>query len=100
MTKTTKNTKVKVECNRCHKKFKLKLEIEKLEDGIEKIYFSCPKCKKVYPCYYTDEPLREMMEKQRECFKNGNVEEYKEIKERVSKYMDELKEKMDESTKG
>jgi hypothetical protein len=35
-------------CDECGKKFKIKLEIMKLENGGEKHFFSCPHCERGY----------------------------------------------------
>ncbi|MEK4273115.1 hypothetical protein [Paenibacillus sp. FSL R7-0026] len=38
------------------------LEIEQMNDGVEKTYFDCPHCKKRYVAYYTDPEIRKLQD--------------------------------------
>ena len=55
---------MKVTCNEsCHKTFTLtKFLTQKLDGGIEKVYFVCPHCQHEYVAYYTDAEIRGLQE--------------------------------------
>ena len=55
---------MKVTCNEsCHKTFTLtKFLTQKLDGGVEKVYFVCPHCLHEYVAYYTDAEIRELQE--------------------------------------
>lgn len=65
----------KVVCDKCNKKFEIKLKTRNLPLGIEEVYFICPHCKEKYVSYYTDESIREKQKKI-----NGMYEEYRKAK--------------------
>ncbi|MEO2212105.1 hypothetical protein ABGV40_14780 [Paenibacillus amylolyticus] len=51
-------------CNEgCNQEFTVSsLEIEKMNDGVEKTYFDCPHCKHRYVAYYTDPEIRKLQD--------------------------------------
>ena len=55
---------MKVTCNEsCNKTFALtKFLTQKLDGGIEKVYFVCPHCQHEYVAYYTDAEIRGLQE--------------------------------------
>lgn len=53
----------KVLCDRCNKKFKIKVKKEKLAGGVEKTFFICPRCKTEFIVHYTDTNIRAKMER-------------------------------------
>lgn len=53
----------KVVCDKCNKKFDIKVKTRKLPLGIVETYFTCPHCKEKYISYYTDENIREKQKK-------------------------------------
>lgn len=56
---------MKVTCNEsCNKTFALtKFLTQKLDGGIEKVYFVCPHCLHQYVAYYTNAEIRNLQEK-------------------------------------
>lgn len=53
----------KVYCDKCDKRFKIKVRKQKLKNGVERIYFACPRCKEEYTSHYTNEKIRNMQHK-------------------------------------
>lgn len=53
----------KVVCDKCSKKFEIKVKTRKLPLGVEEVYFTCPHCKEKYVSYYTDPEIREKQKK-------------------------------------
>lgn len=74
----------KVYCDECKYEFYITLRKEKLKDRIERIYFICPKCKKEYTAYYTNDVIKANQVKIRRL-KEENEEEIKKIFEKVNK---------------
>ncbi|NYB73866.1 hypothetical protein HZF24_06900 [Sedimentibacter hydroxybenzoicus DSM 7310] len=64
--------------NGCNQEFNLeKLEIEQLDDGIEKTYFKCPNCGKEFIAFYTDEAIRNKQKKIRKLKDANKIERLK-----------------------
>lgn len=46
-------------CDDCKKEFVVtEIQTTRIEDSIEKNYFSCPQCHTEYPSYYTNQAIR------------------------------------------
>lgn len=46
-------------CDDCKKEFEVtEIQTTRIEDSIEKNYFTCPHCDKEYPSYYTNGTIR------------------------------------------
>lgn len=93
----------KVACDKCSKKFQIKVKTRKLPLGIEEIYFICPHCKEKYIGYYTNLEIRK---KQKEI--NKMWEEYRKLREpdiiddmmlKITKFKAEIKADMEELKK-
>lgn len=93
-----------VVCDNCNKGFKIKVRTQKIKDGVERVYFTCPKCKTEYTFYYTNDKVKELqgqikalqMEYNSLRGKNtskgyGMLQEITKIKNKVGKEMDLLK---------
>lgn len=52
----------KVYCDRCNKKFKIKVRTEEIKDDIKRVYFACPRCKVEYTSYYIDDSIKAKQE--------------------------------------
>ena len=62
----------------CKKEFNIdRLEVEKLDNDIEKIYFICPHCGKEYISFYTDRHIRKKQELIRGLKSKSAIEEMK-----------------------
>lgn len=90
----------KVICDKCNKKFELKLKTRKLPLNIIETYFTCPHCKEKYVSYYTDESIREKQKKI-----NKMWEEYRQLREpdaiadmaiKIMEFKAEIKKDMEE----
>ncbi len=55
----------KVVCDNCNKEFKIKLKTQKVKDDVERVYFTCPKCKTEYECYYTNDKVKSLQRRLR-----------------------------------
>lgn len=55
-----------IHCDECTKEFELKLRTRKLKDSIEEVFFRCPKCKKKYIAFYTNDEVKKLQTEIRE----------------------------------
>ncbi len=77
----------------CGKEFRItKLELDKLNRGIEKTYFRCPHCNKEYVAFYTDRNIRRKQAKIRTL---TDLEAISKLKQEIGRDMDELKTKVE-----
>lgn len=55
-------------CNKScgHRFYVQRFKLDKLDNKVEKTYFTCPNCGREYVCFYTDEPIRKLQAKMRE----------------------------------
>ncbi len=75
----------------CGKEFRVtKLELDKLNGGIEKTYFCCPRCNKEYIAFYTDRNIRRKQAKIRTL---TDLEAISKLKQEIGRDMDKLKAK-------
>ena len=94
----------KVYCDRCNKKFKIKVRTEEIKDDVKRVYFICPKCKKEYTAYYTNNKIKDLQEQIRNLrgeynklrgknFKDGykKLQEITKLQNKIEKEMDILK---------
>lgn len=94
----------KVFCDECNREFKIKIRTQKIRDDIERVYFTCPKCKKEYTAYYTNDKIKDLQEQIRNLrgaynklrgrnFKNGykKLQEITKLQNKIEKEMDILK---------
>ncbi len=80
--------------NGCNKEFNLdKLDIEYLDDGIEKTYFKCPNCSKEFIAFYTDETIRN---KQKKIRKLKDVNKIERLKKHIAIDVNALRERMED----
>ena len=84
---------MKVICTKgCNKVFENpEFKEEKLEYDVREIYFRCPHCGKKYTCFYTDREIRKLQALQR---KTGDINEFNNLKEKVTERMNKLKDRM------
>jgi hypothetical protein len=96
----------KVVCDKCNKKFELKLKTRKLPLGIEENYFICLHCNTKYVSFYTDESIREKQKKINKMWKDYRqlrdpaaiadmAINITELKAEIKADMEELKKKME-----
>lgn len=101
MKKKKKQQPLKVSCDNCKKEFKLKFQIKKIKDDIERVYFVCPKCKKEYTCYYTNDLIKDKQNQLRELSKLENLEHTEKkrttLKRELSMLIELLKAEMEEN---
>lgn len=62
----------KVKCDDCGKEFKISLRIDRLDNGIEKNFFTCPKCGTEYLVMYTSEESRAVQKRIEQITKDMN----------------------------
>ena len=76
----------------CNQEFNLeKLEVAKLDNEVEKTYFTCPHCGKEYVAFYTDPTIRRKQEKIRRLYSPYKIEKLKnEIAEDMKKIRSEI----------
>ncbi len=69
-------------CNKsCGHKFYVQyFKKDKLQNGIEKTYFTCPNCSREYVCFYTDDNTRKLQAKLRELHREIKWFEKDELK--------------------
>ena len=79
-----------VECNWCKVQFDIELQVKSLPGGVEKVYFTCPKCEAEYVAYYTDPGIRAKQEKVRKLRKRLQVMETE-----VGQDMDKLRRRIE-----
>ena len=77
----------------CGKEFRItKLELDKLNGGIEKTYFRCPHCNKEYVAFYTDRDIRRKQVKIRTL---TDLEAINKLKQEIGIDMNKLKAKVE-----
>lgn len=90
----------KVVCDKCNKKFEIKLKTRKLPLGVEEVYFICSHCKEKYISYYTDESIREKQKKINEMWtkyrKLRNPVEIANMALEIGNFKKEIKTDMEE----
>lgn len=76
----------------CGRVFHLeKFELAKLDNEVEKTYFTCPHCGKEYVAFYTDPTIRKKQEKIRKLYSPYKIEKLKnEIAEDMKKLRSEI----------
>jgi transcription initiation factor IIE alpha subunit len=80
--------------NGCNKEFILdKLEVEYLDNEVEKSYFICPNCGKEFVAFYTDKAIRK---KQNKVKKIKDVNKFNILKKSIAIDMKVLKEKIEQ----
>ncbi|MBJ6362114.1 hypothetical protein ACFOQM_12510 [Paenibacillus sp. GCM10012307] len=86
MSQSPSNTNV-VSCNAgCNKDFSIKqLNTSRMEDSIDRVWFSCGHCEAEYTAYYTNPEIRDLQKK---------ISYYVSRKKDVSHLQKELSEKM------
>lgn len=52
----------KVYCDKCHKKFEIKLKTQVIKDDVKRVYFACPRCKTEYTSYYINDSIKAKQE--------------------------------------
>lgn len=94
----------KVHCDNCNKRFRIRLKAQKIKNDVERVYFTCPKCKTEYECYYTNDKIKSL-QKQIQALRNeynknkgknyrNNYETLRQMtiaKNKIGKEMDLLK---------
>lgn len=79
----------KIECNNCHKQFKIrKLKTKWIDDNVQRTYFICPYCKQEYTSFYTDKRVRKNIKKIEKL-----QSEMESITEQNKEIMQELRQK-------
>jgi len=99
-------------CDECKKEFIMNIETEELGDSVERIYFRCTHCNKEYTSYYTDTLIRIKQNKIKNIqdkynkvrgkdIKQANkfIKQYEKLKKEIGKDMDNLRKKIEASTK-
>lgn len=77
----------------CNQEFNLdKLEIEYMDDSIEKTYFKCPNCGKEFVAFYIDEAIRR---KQNKIRKLKDVNKVDRIRKQIAIDMKVLRERVE-----
>lgn len=87
-----------VSCCSCKTPFHItKIHTEDMGEGIEKVFITCPICRRKFIGYYTDESIRGLQKKIRKAapkLRNENYDQ-KDLKKRVAKLQKQMKSEMD-----
>ena len=70
----------KVYCDKCNKKFKIKIKTQKIKDDIERVYFACPKCKTEHECYYSNNKIKSLQKQLQALQKEYNKDRGKKYR--------------------
>ena len=71
-----------VYCDKCRGRFKLKPKVEKVENDIERVHFTCKHCKHDYTAYYTNSIVKG---KQTVLRKTTDIKRRKKIENDIQK---------------
>lgn len=52
-----------VTCSQCKKGFEIKISLKTVKEGVEEVSFHCPKCRKKYIAFYTNDEVK-MLQKE------------------------------------
>ena len=82
-------------CNKScgHKFYVQHFKKDKLQQTIEKTYFSCPNCGREYVCFYTDDYIRNRQSRIRDVFRQMKWASSNEL-ERLKQEESDLKEEI------
>ncbi len=81
--------------NGCEKEFTLeKVEVDKLDNEIEKNYFRCPYCNTEYVAFYTNKEIRK---KQKFVRSAAGLKKFEKVKKEIERDMEKLKKKVEAS---
>ncbi|MSS43784.1 hypothetical protein FYJ27_08590 [Anaerosalibacter bizertensis] len=81
-----------VYCDECGGRFKLRPQVEKIKDDIERVHFVCKHCKHDYTAYYTNNYIKQ---KQKEIREVGmrDIKKRMEIEKEIKAEMNNLRRK-------
>ncbi|QUH20655.1 hypothetical protein [Alkaliphilus sp. B6464] len=88
-------------CDRCTKEFIIEIQVQKLENNIEKFYFTCPHCDTQYTSYYSSILIKRKQEKMRILQDKYNNIRSRDIKQaqKLIKQIEKLKKEIDKDIK-
>ena len=75
-----------IDCDECSKKFVLDIKTEKLENCVERIYFTCSHCGREYTSHYLNALIKKKQEKIKQIQQKYNNVRGKDIKQASSFY--------------
>lgn len=80
---------MEIQCDSCHKTFKVKkLKTKWIDNNVQRTYFTCPYCNKEYTSFYKDKRIRKNIKEIEKMQKR-----YDEIVKENKEIMQQLKEK-------
>ena len=80
-----------VNCDDCKNDFELKLQVEQVNDTLEKVFFECPLCRRIYITQYTNDSIKKKQSRLRKIqsdyqeFRGKNLKKSNIIIQKVSK---------------
>jgi hypothetical protein len=90
-----------VTCDDCKKEFVIiEIQTTRINEGIEKNYFSCPHCHTEYPSYYTNQTIRmELADIKmflRKFHSAQSLKKKEKIHKKITALQDRIKKEMEE----
>lgn len=91
---------VKATCDQCSKEFTVKVKLKKLRNHVEKTYFTCPQCEKVYTAFYTNISIRKQQAEVRKLYRKlqtlnaESLDKYEELLKVIENMQAEIKDGM------
>ena len=92
-----------VSCDECKNDFELKLQVEQVSDSLEKVFFECPLCRRIYITQYTNDKIKKKQARLRKAMSDYNeargvspkkadslYKKYQKLKQEIAKDMEKL----------
>lgn len=80
-------------CDKCEHEFKPNLKMRNRGVSVKETYFRCPKCRKHYTAFYTNQEARRLQRVIKSLTKQGKYPEVQKAKQELAVIMAELKQK-------
>lgn len=55
-----------ITCSQCKKGFEIKIRLKTVKEGVEEVSFRCPKCRKKYIAFYTNDEVKKLQKEIRD----------------------------------
>ena len=78
-------------CDKCKHEFTPDLKVRNRGISVKETYFRCPKCKKHYTAFYTNQEARRLQRAIQKLTEQGNYVELQKVKSELAVIMEKLK---------